>query len=183
MITIANKFYAHLNAYGVDAAVADGKAWYPNAWNVCKHIGGQFGVAPKRVAAVMAVTSPRARWATNIFATHAIVRDAVKSGEFAVSYNILPANSQKAIRIMTSRYYANVLSGPKVSAFYDAICGDVDSVTVDSLMSKAAGYGSDVSDRIREEVTTACWQIGDVFGLSPRDAQAAVWCAYRGAAA
>ncbi len=182
-MTVANRFYNHLRVYGVDRAVADGRAWYPNAWNVCKSIGREYGVAPKRVAAVMAVTSPRARWSVNVEATHNIVQDAVRSDQFASSYNVLSANSQKAIRIMTSRYYANVLSGPKVSAFYDAICGDTDSVTVDSLMSKAAGYGSDVSDHIREEVTTACWQISDVFGLSPRDAQAAVWCAFRGSAA
>jgi hypothetical protein len=83
---------------------------------------------------------------------------------------------------MTSRYYSNIITGPKVSVFYDAICGDESAVTVDSIMSQAAGYTSDVTPRIREEVTTACWQIADVFGLSPRDAQAAVWCAFRGGA-
>lgn len=182
MITVANKFYHHLNAYGVYRALDEGRAWYPNAWNVCKSIGREYGVAPKRVAAVMAVTSPRARWSVNVAATEALVSEHI-AGTYSFSYNILGANATKAVRVLESRYYANVISGPKVSAFYDAICGDEQSVTVDSLMSKAAGYGSDVSDRIRGEIVTACWQIGDVFGLSPRDAQAAVWCAFRGSAA
>jgi hypothetical protein len=179
MSSVANRFYGHMRKYGVDNAVADGRAWYPRAWSFCQTISKETGVPARRVAAVMAVTSPRARWSTNVAATIRLCEEH-KAGAYSYSYNILGANATKAVRVLESRYYSNVLSGPKVTAFYAAICGDEDSVTVDSLMSKAAGFGSDVSDRIRDEVVTAVWQIGDVFGLSPRDAQAAVWCAYRG---
>ena len=186
MNSTAHRFYNHMRVYGVDRAVADGRAWYPRAWQTCKTISRETGVAAQRVAAVMAVTSPRARWATNVEAT-AKLCDEYRSGyilgesnPYSYSYNILGANAKKAVRVLESRYYSGILSGPKVTAFYAAILGDEDSVTVDSLMSKAAGFGSDVSDAIREEVVTSVWQIGDVFGLSPRDAQAAVWCAYRG---
>jgi hypothetical protein len=182
MITVANKFYKHMNAYGVDRAVNDGTSWYPLAWDLCKRIAKQHDVRPKRVAAVMAVTSPRARWSANVAATVGIIGDH-NAGKGFGTYGVLRANETKAIRIMTSRYYSNIITGPKVSVFYDALCGDEDAVTVDSIMSQAAGYGSDVSPRIREEVTTACWQIADVFGISPRDAQASVWCAYRRSAA
>ena len=181
MVTVANKFYKHMNKYGMGYAVKHGKEWYPSAWNTCRSIADRFDTTPKRVAAVMAVTSPRARWSTNVAATVAIIGDH-HAGKGFGTYGILRANETKAIRIMTSRYYANIITGPKVSVFYDAICGDENAVTVDSVMSQAAGYGADVSPRIREEVTTACWQIADVFGLSPRDAQAAVWCAFRGSA-
>jgi len=182
MITVANKYYKHLSEFGVDAAIDAGKAWYPDAWRICQRIGAEHGLAPRRVAAVMAVTSPRARWSTNLAATAMLCAEH-KAGTYSYSYNILGASATKGVRVLESRYYSNVISGPKVSAFYDAICGDTDSVTVDSIMSKAAGYSSDVSDRIREEVVQACWMIGDVFGVSPRDAQAAVWVAYRGGAA
>lgn len=181
MSSIANRFYQHMMLYGVDRACSEGRAWYPNAWRVCQSLGAEFGLAPRRVAAVMAVTSPRARWSTNVEATRRLCADH-RVGMYTSSYNILGANATKAVRVLESRYYSGVISGPKVSAFYAAICGDEDSVTVDSLMSKAAGFGSDVSDRIREDVTCAVWQIGDVFGLSPRDAQAAIWCAFRGSA-
>jgi hypothetical protein len=175
----AHRFYNHMRVYGVDRAVADGRAWYPRAWQTCKTISRETGVAAQRVAAVMAVTSPRARWATNVEATAKLCEEA-QDKSYSYSYNILGANAKKAVRVLESRYYSGILSGPKVTAFYAAILGDENSVTVDSLMSKAAGFGSDVSDAIREEVVTSVWQIGDVFGLSPRDAQAAVWCAYRG---
>lgn len=183
MITVANKFYRILDKFGIDDAIDFGRVWYPLAWNHCSDIGREHNVAPKRVAAVMAVTSPRARWGVNLEATRRIVADVANNDYQGKSYGVLRRNETKAIRIMTGRYYSNVVVGPKVSAFYDAICGDVESVTVDSIMSQAAGYSSDVSPRIREEVTTACWQIADVFGLSPRDAQASVWVAARGSAA
>jgi hypothetical protein len=40
-----------------------------------------------------------------------------------------------------------------------------------------------VNNKIRVEVTEACISLGSVLDLSPRDAQAAVWCAYRRSAA
>lgn len=182
MITVANKYYKHLSAFGVDEALEAGVAWYPNAWNICRAIASSHGSTPRRVAAVMAVTSPRARWVQNISATIGIAEDA-KVGTFQPSYGVIRRNETKAIRIMTSRYYSNMITGPKVSAFYDAICGDTESVTVDTIMSKAAGYSENVTPSIREEVTQACWMLADVFGVSPRDAQAAVWVAFRGGAA
>ena len=69
MFSVANKFYGHMNEYGVDRACAEGRAWYPDAWRVCQEIGYVYDIAPRRVAAVMAVTSPRARWSTHVEAT------------------------------------------------------------------------------------------------------------------
>jgi len=182
LITVANKFYKHLSAFGVDEALEAGVAWYPNAWWLCRAIARTHNSTPRRVAAVMAVTSPRARWGQNVSATLRIAADA-KVGEFQPSYGVIRRNETKAIRIMTSRYYSNMITGPKVSAFYAAICGDVESVTVDTIMSRAAGYSENVTPSIREEITQACWMLADVFGVSPRDAQAAVWVAFRGGAA
>jgi hypothetical protein len=70
-----------------------------------------------------------------------------------------------------------------VTNFYLNILGHQDPVTVDSIMSKAAGYGSDVNNRIRGEVESAVRTLSDVLGISPRDTQAAVWIAFRGSPA
>ena len=75
MQTIANKYYHTLNAYGIDDAIEQGKAWYPNAWDKCKFMGYWYDVTPERVAAIMAVTSPRARWSKNLLATEQILQD------------------------------------------------------------------------------------------------------------
>lgn len=181
MITMANKYYKILREAGIDESVEAGVAWYPHAWNICRALAANTNTTPKRVAAVMAVTSPRARWMKNLAATIGIAQDAA-NGDFQPSYGVIRRNETKAIRIMTSRYYSNMITGPKVSAFYDAICGDKESVTVDTIMSKAAGYSENVTPSIREEVTQACWMLADVLGIAPRDAQAAVWVAYRGSA-
>jgi len=180
-MSVASKYHAILLNHDLDWSISQGKSWYPYAWDTCVSIGTHFGVAPRRVAAVMAVTSPRARWSVNKAVTRAIISDVKTYGgvRSEYRYNVLPANVLKANTIMTSRYYRDVISGPKVSAFFDAICGNEDVVVVDSLMSKAAGFGVNVTDRIRSEVTLACYTIGDVLDICPRDAQAAVWCAYR----
>jgi hypothetical protein len=84
--------------------------------------------------------------------------------------------------VANDRYYSRHVTGPKVSNFYLNIVGHTDPITTDSLMSKAAGYGSDVSTRIRGEVEQGVRTLADVFSLSPRDMQAAIWVAYRGSA-
>jgi hypothetical protein len=59
---------------------------------------------------------------------------------------------------------------------------DADIVTVDTIMSKAADLGSDVTPSVRATIVAAVNVLADEYGLSPRDMQAAVWCAYRGGA-
>jgi len=49
-------------------------------------------------------------------------------------------------------------------------------------MSKAAGYGSDVNNKIRADVAQGVRTVADVLGMNPRDTQAAIWCAFRGSA-
>ena len=73
-----------------------------------------------------------------------------------------------------------VISGRKCSAFRDNLRGCVDSVTLDTHMAKAlsipaarlASNGSEydrASDTIR--------RVADRLGWTPRQAQAAIWCA------
>jgi hypothetical protein len=183
MTNVTNKYYRILNDAGIDDMLEQGKAWYPQAWNHCLDVAKVYPVTAQRVAAVMAVTSPRARWAANVAATYAIVEDSFKPNyQRRSGYGILGANSRKGLEVMTGRYYSRLVTGPKVSTFYANILGHTDMVTVDSLMSKAAGYGSDVSPKIRAEVTDACENLATVFDTTPRDMQAAVWIAFRGAA-
>jgi hypothetical protein len=181
MTTIANKYFHTLSAYGIDQAIREGKAWYPFAWKICLDASKQYQVTPERVAALLAVTSPRARWERNIEATRMILEDARKPDyQHRSSYGILGASVAKGMLVANDRYYSRHVTGPKVSNFYLNILGWQEPVTVDSIMSKAAGYGSDVNNRIRTEVTDAVNTLSEVIGLSPRDTQAAVWIAYRG---
>lgn len=184
MQTIANKYYHTLNAYGIDEAIREGKAWYPFAWDICPNAAKQYNVTPERVAAIMAVTSPRARWSKNVNATYFVLDDCNKpTYKRRASYGILGANVAKAMLVANDRYYSRHVTGPKVTNFYLNILGHTDPITVDSIMSKAAGYGSDVNAKIRSEVERGVRTVADVLGMSPRDTQAAIWIAYRGSAA
>ena len=184
MSSVANKFYRIIDAYGIEQAAIEGQAWYPEAWNHCLSVSKEYGVSAQRVAAVLAVTSPRARWSKNVEATYSIVADSfIPDYMRQSSYGILGANARKGTQVMTDRYYSKLVTGEKVSNFYLNILGHTQPVTVDSIMSYAAGYGSDVTKKIRSEVTDACHSLADVFGMTPRDTQAAVWISYRGSAA
>jgi len=183
-MTTANKFYKTLDAYGIDLAVEQGRAWYPAAWRHCIDMGKWYDVTPERVAAMLAVTSPRARWSKNVEATTMLLQD-MRRPEYKRRkyYGVLNRNAIKGMLIANDRYYSRHVTGPKVTNFYLNILGHTEPVTVDSIMSKAAGYGSDVNNKIRAEVVEACHALGSVFNMTPRDTQAAVWIAYRGSAA
>ena len=183
MTSVANKYYNTLNEFGIDTALHLGTAWYPDAWAFCRDAGKEYNVSPERVAAMVAVTSPRARWSKNTEAVALPLADMHKPAFTRQhSYGILGANARKGMLVANDRYYSRHVTGPKVTNFYLNILGHTDPITVDSIMSKAAGYGSDVNDRIRAEVEHGVRTIAEVFSISPRDAQAAIWCAYRGSA-
>jgi hypothetical protein len=183
-MTTANKYYKIMDAYGIDLAIEQGKAWYPGAWIYCRNQAKSYSISPERVAAMLAVTSPRARWSKNTEAVNLLLQDMTKpTYKHRKHYGILTRNAAKGMLVANERYYSRLVTGPKVSNFYLNILGYTQPVTVDSIMSKAAGYGSDVNDKIRSEVTEACITLGSVLDLSPRDTQAAVWCAFRRSAA
>lgn len=182
-MTTANKFYNVLDSFGIDEAVSMGQAWYPNAWQYCLDVSKDYDVTPQRVAAILAVTSPRARWSSNVSATYKIVEDSFKPDHMRrSSYGILGANVRKGFTVANSRYYSKHVTGPKVGNFYLNIIGHQGVITVDSIMAYAAGFGNDISNTVRDEIEKGVRNIAQVFGISNRDAQAAIWIAYRGSA-
>jgi hypothetical protein len=180
-MTIANKFYNVLDEFGIDDAVSMGQAWYPEAWQYCLDVSKDYAITPQRVAAILAVTSPRARWSSNVSATYKIVEDSFRPDHMRrSSYGILGANVRKGFTVANSRYYSKHVTGPKVGNFYLNIIGHKDPITVDSIMAYAAGFGNDISNSVRAEIETGVRNIAQVFGISNRDAQASIWIAYRG---
>lgn len=171
--------------YGHGRAFAEGSAWYPLAWRECRRLAREHNVTPERAAAIVAILSPRARWSANLRAADMLLADsdAMRTGRrkrLRRRYNVLPANVRRASVAYSAREYSSLVSGPKVSAFYRNIIGDVDIVTVDTIMSKAGGFGSVVSPKVRAAVVSAVILLADEYGMTPRDMQAAVWVAYRG---
>ena len=107
-MTTANKFYNVLDSYGIEQAIIQGKDWYPEAWRTCREFSMVYGITPERVAAIMAVTSPRARWQKNVDATYMIIEDSFKpKHKRRASYGILNANAHKGYFIFANRYAFN----------------------------------------------------------------------------
>lgn len=182
---VADRYREHLRAYGYARAFADGVAWYPAAWRECRRLARSYRVSPERAAAIVAILSPRARWSRNLVAAERLLADAYairqgKRSRYAARYGVLPRQVLTAREAIGAVRYSDVVSGPKVTPFYRNIRGDVDIVTVDTIMAKAAGLGANVTVSVRETVTGAVYLLAREYGLSPRDMQAAVWCAYRG---
>lgn len=183
-MTVANKFYNVLADYGIDKALAQGEVWYPEAWSYCLDVSKEYPITPQRVAAILAVTSPRARWSKNVEATYKIVEDSfLPDHKRRPSYGVLGANAIKGLTVANDRYYSRHVTGPKVTSFYLNILGNKDIITVDSIMAYAAGFGNNISETVRDQIEDGVRCVGQMFGVANRDAQAAIWIAYRGSAA
>jgi hypothetical protein len=182
---VADTFREHLQGYGYAQAFAEGVAWYPDAWRECRRLARSYRVSPQRAAAIVAILSPRAKWSRNLRAAETLLADAdaIRQGKrkrYRARYGVLPRQVLTARKAIDAAAYSDVVSGPKVIPFYRNIRGDVDIVTVDTIMAKAAGLGANVTVSVRETVTAAVYLLAREYGLTPRDMQAAVWIAYRG---
>jgi hypothetical protein len=93
----------------------------------------------------------------------------------------------KAWAIAHGAHPAKVLRGPKVSAFWLNICGNLDVVTVDTWAVRAAGITDDREAQLTlnrkggyERVAAAYQDVAREVGVLPAELQAAVWLHVRG---
>lgn len=132
-----------------------------------------------RAVGVIAVLSPMVSWPRN-----KTLARAHYAGTFG---GCLSANSVKAQRILSGEPVESVVSGVKVSAFYAAIMGDTDSVTLDRhAIDVAMGRTLPDSERNaqsgtkrREPIVKAYRSASRITGYSPAELQAIVWVGWR----
>lgn len=113
----------------------------------------------------------------------AAARAIVASGDpaAATAAGTYPANAEKAARILLGVHPATVVSGPKVSAFWRAICGDPAAMTLDRWAIRAADHpcdpwpGKRASAMLRDAYRVAAERVGETV----RDFQAIVWIVER----
>jgi hypothetical protein len=168
---------AHYEA--ADPAVRDaGRQWYPNALALCSAIGSE-GVPVDTVARVMGILSPRVSWRWCVEWTLTMV-NAYLDGLPCPAVSTT-ANREKAWRELHGEA---AMSGPKASAFAAAILGDTDAVVIDSWTLRSVGLSpkAKVTAHRQRWITSAYAEAALLAGETPRDMQAIVWCAIRGAA-
>jgi hypothetical protein len=178
-----------------------GRAWYPHAARVARQLGDEAppGCGPATCAAIIATLSPRLRWGHNIADAAAMIRAAASHGgalgnigtegaaqgaaRFALGSRIRLAAAMLANP--RDRFIENLaLRGPKVGAFYRAIRGDRDAVTLDVWAARAARGSWDWADNLTPRrhriLVDAYRRASRMVGEYPRDFQAIVWLQVRG---
>jgi hypothetical protein len=159
----------------------EGIAWYgASAASTIESIARETGLDFEHVAGVVALLSPRVRWYKNIEGARDFCR-AYVSGNPEPYANGLPYNRRKAWQWLHTRDY-ELLTGNKVSAFYQNLTGNEQRVTVDTWAIRAATRCKlDAVDSTRRyyEVERAYQRVAREHGLTPAQCQAIVWVVIR----
>jgi hypothetical protein len=199
--------------------IHEGRAWYRSALNLAFELVEQYGTrfieaddtperAIERAVAVIAVLSPRLSWSKNVELARWIYAEASKAmlnppaawwtrenGSVLDRFPGLKANGKKAIDILMGVEPEEVVSGPKVTAFYHAIANPNDprGIVIDRHAFDVA-VGRVMDDRTRGIVLgrkgayeqfvrayeRAAAALQNEFpGITPAEVQAITWVAWR----
>lgn len=150
-----------------------GRQWYWTAGAHAGYIAYAAGITVEQAAGIIAVLSPLMPWEENVRLAKDVVIWGKREGTFA-------ANIEKAVRILNGEPVFDVLGGPKVRAFADAINGDRYAVTIDRHMLRAVGHPTEqVTARQYEAIAEVITRVAKSVGMMPRDFQAVIWCVVR----
>lgn len=150
-----------------------GRGWYDSARDSAQRFAAEYSVSYRIAAGIIAALSPRSQWAHNLANAERCLR-----GE-RIRAMRHPASC--AQRILEGEPPELVLRGPKVRAFWRAICGDTASVTVDMWAAKAAGVDPEGLTPSRIRAIQRAYELAAASrGETPRDLQAIVWLQVRG---
>ena len=148
--------------------------WYGDAHSValelCR-IRPEWDV--EHASAVIAAFSPRCRWATNV--QHAT--------EFASGIRPRALGNNVRMADAATRVGFDALRGAKTNAFARNIAGDVDAVTIDVWMMRAAGLETDSPNLTQyAELSIAVARVAKRMRIENSTAQALIWIRFRGSA-
>jgi hypothetical protein len=178
-------------ALATRAELSDGKTWYTRAAESLEAIRltarGPVSVWDKNahtIQAICAVLSPRNSWQTNVEGTRKIVRAASQGNRVPPIVAGIRRNVNKAWHIAETGDIA-LVSGPKVSAFFANLCGDLERVTIDVWAARACGITDEKLmshlDRMRYvSIETAYRNAARTLNLLPAQLQAICWIVERG---
>lgn len=150
----------------------EGRGWYVDAARQIRRYALEIGQCPRVVAGVMAITSPRVHVVRNIRITKTYFETGLIVGHFGKTQGLV------------DRFVADgTISGPKVSAFYEALRGDRDAVVVDVWVARAFNVGHDddlgnrrgLTKKEYKRVDQAVRSLAGRLGWQPAETQAAIW--------
>lgn len=168
-----------------------GTGWYLEARYFAGDLAHSTPYSVEQVAALIAVLSPQVSWENNQQAAVKAVDLHLAGdwdGESLPGYSGYRINARKAKRILDGDIDA--LVGPKVTAFYNAIRGDLTDVVIDIWAIRAARpkdinvaklFRDDEMPNMpeRRAVVEAYKRAAALRGVAPSEMQAIVWTVIR----
>lgn len=175
----------------------DGREWYGRARVLAEELDPRD---IERAAAVIAVLSPRMHWHKNVELARYAYRHQCEDGmaclDVLADWPGLKSNGRKALGILAGADPEDVVSGPKVRAFWRTICDPIDprAVVVDRhaldvacgrvlddetrgrILGRAGAYDT-VCDLYRRAARILSKEYG--VSLSPAVVQATTWVYWR----
>lgn len=192
--TVANVVRAFRSATVAD--LSEGTDWYRRAHALAVELDPR---CPRRAAAVLAVLSPMMSWKRNAeLARQAYYLAGTTTNRAAIADGLacLKGNAVKAARILTGDDPDAVVSGPKVRAFWLAICdpSNAEAIVVDRhAVDVAVGRVTDDETRgkllagrrrygqVAECYRQAAVKLSALLGrtITPVEVQAVTWVYWR----
>jgi hypothetical protein len=145
------------------AQVEQASVWYFEAEAVAREVAANMTLDLDRAACIVSAFSPRERWSVNV--------------RKALAYSVgLPVTGLSNNVTMAD---ASLVHG------FDALKGlKTNAVVIDVWMCRAADLGTDSPNKTQYNfLADAVRDAAQIFGLSPRTAQALIWIIVRGSAA
>ena len=165
--------------------ITEGIRWYPFATSTLAELRLTSGVpiTAEAVAAICAVLSPRITWQSNIEGVRRILRAKRQGTRVPPVVAGLMRNADKAWDIANGGSLDQV-TGPKVSAFYANLTGNLQRVTIDVWAARAAGVDDSAMthlDRYRYVYLERAYQaVVAEIGFQCVEVQALCWIVVRG---
>lgn len=145
--------------------------WYSEAQAMAMQLSIRYNVSLEIAASVIAAFSPRTRWAQNVLNAEAFFNgDKVP----ALGNNIKMAKAALSIGF-------DALKGAKTNAFARNIAGDMEKVTIDVWMIRAAGYDRlDANKTMYTQMSNIVTELAVEYNVTPAQLQALIWIVIRG---
>jgi hypothetical protein len=154
-----------------------GRSWYPEARRLLLRMAAEHNRPLAQAVAVFAITSANTTLLSNIRFTEQILR-----GER--DFGCYPTIQRPLVEAaLSTRYPGRFVRGPKCSAFYRAIMGDVDALVLDRWAARAASLDrpgrNDIYPSTRRVLDTAYREAATFCGETVRAFQAITWIVIR----
>lgn len=178
LLTQATLKYAEYFFEAPPAVVQAGSRWYVEGQSMCRELALEHGITLEQAATVLAAFSPMTPWDRNVF----LATEFINGRKVATLGN----NIRMAEKGIVGGI--DTLKGKKTNAFARNLSGDLDAVTIDTWMIKAAGIVREpgkkkgINDTEYNTLALALTKVADANNMPPAVVQAIIWIQIRGKA-